>query len=74
MDNDDHDNIGDNEENNSDNDNNDVETTIMKYINDLSSGLWRWSLYVINAMFRLDTWLSNKKQFLNWWRKSTHSI
>lgn len=39
MDNDDHDNIGDNEENNSDNDNNDVETTIMKYINDLSSGL-----------------------------------
>ena len=31
--------IGDNEENNSDNDNNDVETTIMKYINDLSSGL-----------------------------------
>lgn len=39
MDNDDHDNIGDNEENNSDNNNNDVETTIMKYINDLSSGL-----------------------------------
>ena len=39
MDNNDHDNIGDNEENNSDNDNNDVETTIMKYINDLSSGL-----------------------------------